>query len=302
MSFIRPVLLNFLNNNFKYFLNDNYREFLFRQPPTDLSVIGSGRDGIPNLEMYTLLFTIYFCLLFYYTPKVVSMINKNWYNGLDKIKRDQMPSYIVCLFHHFVVVPSSYYQIYLDYNIENIAQINYPKKEGWITSYCLAYLIADSIFYAIPEAIKKEKKDFQYIIHHIVTLSLILPCIYSENGSVMRFIPHLLISDTSNILLNLSWLVSLTSFRDHIITKSMKILFVITYFILRAYHMPIMFWAVATYDQYINGLGIGKYMIIPLILLQWYWSFLIISKLPQQLTAKKNDISTDNKNNKNKNK
>ena len=283
------VLLTFLDNNFKILLNDSYREFLFRQPPTDKEATGRGRDAMPNLEMYTLLFAIYFCLLFYFTPKVVSTINKEWYDKLDEQKRHQMPSYIVCLFHHFVVVPSSFYQIYLDYNynVSDFPSINYPQKEGWITSYCLAYLIGDSIFYAIPEAIKKEKKDFQYIIHHIVTLSLILPCIYSENGSVMRFIPHLLISDTSNILLNLSWLVSLTSYRDNIITKTMKILFVITYFILRAYHMPIMFYAVASYEQYINGLGIGKYMIIPLILLQWYWSFLILSKLPQQLTAKK---------------
>lgn len=148
----------------------------------------SGLDVMPKFRGDLIFFTILFSALFLSVPYFCRYFFSTWYSGLDKRKKKELPSYIVCLFHHISVVPTAWLHIQQDYfRILSIDQndslINYALLEGTVAPFCLAYLISDTLFYALPEAWNYR---LEYLIHHILTIYLVWATINAP-GEMNRF-------------------------------------------------------------------------------------------------------------------
>ncbi len=70
----------------------------------------------------------------------------------------------------------------------------------------------------------------------------------------MRFIPHLLICDTTNILFNTAWLLRLGNLRGTVVVSILEVLFAISFLLVRAIHMPTMFVALGL----LHGTSLGE--------------------------------------------
>ena len=116
---------------------------------------------------------------------------------------------------------------------------------------------------------------FDYLLHHVCTLILVMFTIMAEDGSICKFIPLLLLCDTTNIFFNSAWLLRLIpNYRESFIVKILEILFLVAFIFLRTIHMPCLFYAISvTKSQF---LGFAQHMLLPIVLVQWYWTALVI--------------------------
>lgn len=245
-----------------------YWSFMNRPAPESSST--SGIEALPHLLRDTALLSIMFSLFFLVITPIVSAVWSKSYFNLPKRKRQELPSYIVCLIHHLVAVPFAWQKVYNDFNLSTEAAqtIDYAFVNAIIAPWCIAYLITDSIFFAIPEMTAGK---FEYIIHHFLVLSLVVSSLYCS-GSILRFIPHLLISDTTNLFFNTAWLLRLFGGKDSFIVMALEISFTISFFFVRVVNMPILFWVLFSKAE---GLGLAKYSFVPIVILQWYWFYKI---------------------------
>jgi TLC domain len=247
----------------------SYWNFLNRPAPS--SSVTTGIEALPNVVRDTVLLTAFFSALFVAITPIVSVILKDRFSALPRRKKHELPSYILCLVHHVVAVPVAWSHIYNDFNLtsEAVQIIDYAPITATIAPWCMAYLIADMMFFAIPEALVGK---FEYILHHVLTLFLVISSLFAP-GSILRFIPHLLISDTTNIFFNSAWLIRLLGGKGSILLSSLEISFALSFFFIRVINMPSMFWVLGS--QY-EGLGIAKYCLAPIAAMQWYWFYKIV--------------------------
>jgi TLC domain len=258
-----------------------YIAFLNR--PSSNGSITTGVDVLPHLYQNTVLLTLFFSGIFLFTTQIVRNVWSSWYASLGKRKQHELPSYVLCLVHHFVAVPWAWYRVYCDFHLsaEAAASINYAPITAIIAPWCIAYLITDTIFYAIPELLKGK---LEYMIHHILVLFLVISSLYGP-GSLLRFIPHLLLSDTTNIFFNTAWLLRLSeSTKESFLVKFCELLFAVAFLLVRVINMPCMFYALST-QRDAAGLGPARYVLAPIAAMQWYWFYKILSTIGQRMTG-----------------
>ncbi len=158
-------------------------------------------DVYPNFWLYTYLNTAFFCSLFLLFPYVMNTFFKDWYNNLEKDKRKDLPAYVVCLFHHVVIVPWSFSRIFADVIRSGNSEVyDYTTTELDVVPVLVGYLFADAVCSAIPQL------QWEYIIHHAITLYLTFAGSFSGAQQLIRFIPHLLASDFTQVR-TLMWVV-----------------------------------------------------------------------------------------------
>ena len=129
----------------------------------------------------------------------------------------------------------------------------------------LGYTFTDTITVAIQEALKGK---FDYIVHHFLIVALVLNATYIPDGNIARWIPHLLLCDTTNIFFNAAWLFRTTPLKDSSIVFTLEILFAISFFFIRVIHLPI-FLLVCLSKPYMGSFGWAKFALGPFVLLQW---------------------------------
>ena len=247
-----------------------YWKFITREPPTAPGP--SGLDVLPNIVSDSLFWSAAFSVLFTAVSWLAKVVFKDWYYSLERRKQTEFPSYVVCLFHHFRVVPFAWWHIYQDWYLtsQQALVVQYAPKEVLVAPFCIGYLVADTLFYAFPEALKGK---FEYIIHHVLTLFLVLSTIVGP-GSITRFIPHLLICDTTNIFFNSAWILRLTQFKSSALVTTLELLFAFSFLVTRVINMSSAFYGLGSHRD-IAGLGLAKYTLAPIALMQWYWFYKI---------------------------
>ena len=257
---------------------DVYWAFLNR-PPSSSSTT-TGIDVLPNLTRDVVVLILIFSVIYVIINPIISNLLSTKYSALSERKKEELPSYILCLVHHFVAVPVAWLNIYADYNLTSEAaqSIDYAPITAVIAPWCIAYLMTDTIFYAIPEA---RLGKFEYIVHHFLTLFLVTSSLFGP-GSILRFIPHLLISDTTNIFFNVAWLIRLFGGQGSIFLTFLEISFAVSFFFIRGINMSSMFWALGSQA---TGLGLARYALAPIALLQWYWFYKIMRIIFLRLTS-----------------
>ena len=267
-----------------------YWNFINRPLPVDPGP--TGFEAIPNFVFKCVLWTIFFSILNFLVPLVLRNVATKWYNELDKRKRYELPSYVVCLVHHFALVPIAWIHIYNDYQLtpEQAAVVQYGFVEATIAPFCVGYLMGDTLCFAIPEALKLR---FEYIIHHTLTLWLVLSTIYASSG-LNRFIPHLLICDTTNIFFNVAWLLRTAGLRGHPFVTLLEVCFAIVFFFTRVINMPLVFFMITLSSEAV-GLGYARFTLLPISLLQWYWFSKIASTMFSRLSGGESETSSASK-------
>lgn len=241
-----------------------YWEFLRRPSPSSSST--RGIEVLPKFYRDTLFLTLFFSAVFILTKFVAISKWSTWYKSLPRRKQLEFPSYVLCLVHHFVAVPTAWYRVTSDFiQTENdLLTVDYAPLTATITPWCVAYLVADGLFYAIPEALRGK---FDMLAHHILVLVLVLSSMYGP-GSILRFIPHLLISDTTNIFFNIAWLLRLVGWKGSTVVTVCEILFAVSFLFVRVVNMPLMFLALSQLKE-ASGLGPARFVLLPVAVLQW---------------------------------
>jgi hypothetical protein len=254
-----------------------YWEFMNRPPPLKRT---PGIEVLPHLVRDTMIFTAMFSVFFIFVPAITRKLWPTWYKTLPKRKRLELPSYVVCLVHHFYAVPLAWRHIFNDAHLagDAVLAIDYAPITSTIAPWCIAYLISDTLFFALLEALRGK---FEYIVHHLLTLLLVVSSLFGP-GSILRFIPHLLICDTTNIFFNIAWLMRLTGLKGSPMVTIFEILFALTFLFVRVINMPVTFYAIGAQA---SNLGIGKYALAPIAFLQWYWFYKIVCTLFSRMST-----------------
>ncbi len=241
-----------------------YWDFLRRPSPSSSST--RGFEVLPKLPRDVLLLTAFFSAVFLLAKFVAISLWPTWYRSLPRRKQLEFPSYILCLVHHFVAVPTAWYRVRADFlqTEADLLTVDYAPLTATIAPWCIAYLITDGLFYAIPEALKGK---LDMLAHHVLVLFLVASSLYGP-GSILRFIPHLLISDTTNIFFNLAWLFRLAGWNGSTIVAVCEVLFAASFLFVRVINMPLMFLALSQLEE-ASGLGPARFVLLPVAVLQW---------------------------------
>jgi hypothetical protein len=260
------------------FLSD-YVQYMLR--PLPQHVTSRGIDVVPDLYSLTALWTGFFGLLFLLVPFSSRLMFPEWYRSLSDRKRKEFPSYVVCLVHHLALVPIAWQHVIQDFyrTEQELVGIEYVKLEAIVAPFCLGYLLSDTLCYAIPEALGGR---LEYIVHHVMTVWLVVTTMYSS-GHISRFIPHLLMSDTTNVFFNSAWLLRAAGYKDSFVVSVLEVAFAVAFLLCRVINMPFAFYAVAT-STFGQSLGIARLCFVPIAGLQWFWFAKVVMGMRSRLT------------------
>lgn len=239
-----------------------------------------GVDAVPHFFYKIVLWSIAFSLLHILVPLLVKTLFPAWVQRLDPADRKDYASYMVCLLHHVYLVPIAWARIYDDWQLTDSQAVmfDYGVINAVVAPVCLGYLIGDTLCFALPEAINLR---FEYLVHHVLILWLVLTAAFGP-GPLCRFIPHLLICDTTNILFNSAWLMRRLGMRDSFFVLILEILFAVAFFFTRVVNLPLVFLSVSM-KPFGAALGWARYSFAPISLLQWYWFYRIVAVVFKRL-------------------
>ena len=97
----------------------------------------SGISYMPTFYRDTIVMTLSFSVMYIVVPLLAKIYYNDWYYRLDAKKREDFPSYFVCLFHHFLLVPRSWYHVIIDFHRVNNSNIDYGAIEVIVAPICL---------------------------------------------------------------------------------------------------------------------------------------------------------------------
>ncbi len=131
---------------------ESYWSFLSRPLPSPKRVPGFA--GLGNFWMNLTLWTIFFSVLHKIAPIIIKKMYPKWYDSLSQRKKNDLPAYVVTMVHHLTAVPVGWYIVICDYyGWVDFSNIVYPYDflENLVIPFCLANVIADTFWYALPE-------------------------------------------------------------------------------------------------------------------------------------------------------
>lgn len=263
-----------------------YWSFIFRLVPPHHEL--RGIDVIPHFEVKVVIWSVIFSLLHIVIPVISKWLYPKWYASLEERKRREFPAYLACLFHHFAMVPRGIAHVYQDYirPESELATIQYASLEATIAPFCIGYLVGDTLFYALPQMFRK---DFEMIIHHIMTLWIVCSAIWAP-GHFCRYIPHLMMCDLTNVFFNTAWILRAAGYQNKFIT-TLELLFAFSFLFVRAINLPAVFLAIQLVPD-ADQLGWARLPMMPIGLMQWWWFAIIVNTTRQRLFPKKKKIDS----------
>jgi hypothetical protein len=244
----------------------NYLQFIARELPTTGSP--TALDVVPDFNRRTVLWTLFFSALHVAYPWLARSFRSKWFASLSQRDRKDISSYIVCTIHHLAMVPLAWSHIYHDamLSMEESKLANYPVVEANVAPFVIGYLMGDTLCYALPEMFQLR---FEFFVHHVLTLYLILTSMTGP-GYFCRYIPHLIICDTTNIFFNIAWVLRRCGYKNSGIVSALEIIFAITFFFVRVVNLPLVFVQAMLHPSVVEW-GLARFTLLPIILMQWYW-------------------------------
>lgn len=259
-----------------------YWSFITRELPTSETPIGI--ETVPHFYYKTVLWSLFFCALNFVVPFLAKRMFPKWYGSLSDKDQREFPSYAVCLIHHVIMVPIAWVRIYHDVMLssEMAAIVDYATAEAGVGPFCIGYLVGDTLCFATQEALALR---FEFIVHHFLTISLVMTAIFGP-GNLLRYIPHLLICDTTNIFFNSAWLLRRCGLKGSFFVTALEVLFAVTFLLTRVINLPAVFLQV-TLDPRSAAWGWARYTLLPISLMQWYWFSKIAATLLGRMSGGK---------------
>lgn len=244
---------------------------------------------------------VFFLFLFALLRVGISFFLPTYFNSLDKSKKNEIGPYLASLVHHGFVVFLGFRCILLDFihilskgtaDIQ-VPAVKYLYELGIAVPVAFGFLIAETLFLAIPEVISKGKVDIFF--HHILGFGLIYFFVQSPL-KIAPYMPHFLCTEFSAVFFNLAWFLRTTSFKDSVMVKVFEYSFVVTFFLLRCFNLPVATMGVLMLVGKENWMA--KYLLIPIQLLQFYWMHLIVTSTIKRIYEKHDDADGTNSKNK----
>lgn len=237
-------------------------------------------EAVPDIYYKTIVWSAFFTILHLVTPFIVKTVFPKWFASLNARDRKDFASYIVCTIHHVVMVPMAWLHIYRDYLLTPAvaATVKYAVVESPVAPFVIGYLVGDTLCYAIPEMFALR---FEFIIHHVLTLSMVITSLVGP-GNFNRFIPHLIICDSTNVFFNFAWILRRSGFKGSNLVTGLELLFALFFLLCRAINLPVVFGLVMTHPD-VARWGWARFTLVPIALMQWYWFSKIVSGMITKL-------------------
>lgn len=272
-----------------------YLDFIFR--PLSQSPTPNGFEVLDSFAILVTGWTLFFIAWYYVFAWIGAKVFPQWYQTLPERKRREFPVYAMCLVHHFVVVPRAWLHIVQDFfrSSSELSRIQYVFLEAPMVPFSFGYLLGDTLVYALPELFRIGTYD--YLLHHLLSSWLLVNAM-SSSGHMMRYTPHLIICDTTNILFNIAWLLRTSkTYRGSKIVMVLEMGFALLFLPTRVINLTLILWAAFNQPQALE-LGISRFAFIPILLLQYFWFYKILCGISSRLSASSEvvELSSDEKN------
>jgi hypothetical protein len=254
-------------------LVNGYKSFIFRPPPSAVlsPSVAESRDDVVGR---VLLSCAFFMSLFFISPKLLKSVYQN--PSISSQVKNELPAYLSSLLHHSLAVPYSLWRIMVDARLspEEYAVRNYSSLESDIIPFSFGYLLCDTAFYALGAA---QRGNCETLVHHILAMGLFYLS-YVCPGHILRFVPHVIICESSAIFFNLAWLLrNIFHQRGSVVCRICEYLFAALFFVTRVVNLPMVAWA--GLDMAGDMLMLGRVLWYPIISMQYYWFAKIVMSL-----------------------
>ena len=243
---------------------------------------------LPNMWVNISLWLFFFAGVYVSADRYVTIYHAKWYNSLDSVKRMALPQYCFTISHHSVVVPIGVYYILKDLSLSDNERksYNFAQELAFVVPICTAYLLWDFVclmreFMRIIKDqsinMKKEISDnLQYLGHHLLGFGLVWMALKIPS-KVCRYIPHLLICESSTLCFGLVWLLKLKAKPPQELVFILEILFIVAFIATRAVNLPFVFDAAQIQSQ--KEFPYAYVCYYPVIGLQFYWLYKVFASL-----------------------
>ncbi|KAJ1421379.1 TLC domain-containing protein [Ochromonadaceae sp. CCMP2298] len=178
------------------------------------------------------------------------------------------------------MVPTAWVHVYSDsvLTAAEAAVVKYALVEAYVGPFCVGYLMGDTIAFAVPEAFRGR---FEYLVHHVLTIWLIITAMFGP-GNLCRYIPHLLLCDTTNIFFNSAWLLRRSGWKGTSLVSALEMSFALCFLLVRVINLPLIFLN-ALMQPCVVQWGAARFTLIPIAGMQWYWFYKIASTIISRL-------------------
>ena len=203
------------------------------------------------------------------------MVFPHWWKNLKDKKKGEIPPNIAALFHHLCIVPIGFYYHYrvLFGDGRSIPSEYYQI----LCSFIIGYFIADSLFYAIPEAWYNKK--YEFLFHHFLGIwinAAVAARHHQITPDLCFFSTSLIIAEVSSIFfITGSFLRCIPSYSKSKWIDYLNYLFAVTFFLTR--NVNLTSHAIMVWDDFDI---LGKYFkwgaIAPVLVLQYIWLYKIL--------------------------
>jgi len=253
--------------------------FMFREKSNIDLTISEVRDDVVKGSF---LWSLFFMAMCYFMPRIFARAFPKFYDSLSEKKKNEIPTYVSCLFHHCLVVPYGLWLIYADYcrTPEEYLNYNYALNETQVLGYTFGYIFSDFIFFVIGEVMNGK---FEYFIHHTLAFALMYTITICP-GNANRFIPHFLLCELSSIFFMFAWGFRLVGLGEHFVTKAMEMSFAFSFFLTRVVNLPVATWRVLDFAG--DKLNIARLFLWPVLALQFFWFYKIIQSVTKKSKGK----------------
>jgi len=170
--------------------------------------------------------------------------------------------------HHAVVVAIG---VYYMYRFQVAGDVISAASMALISPFVFGYLIGDTLFYVIFEAMDGR---YEYLIHHIVGIWLVGGALRAKSPEILAFVPHILITESSTFLFGAGWVLRSTSWKSHPIIDQLEISFCLTFTITRIINLPYQVWCAW---PYMEEIGSAKFAFIGVLAIQFFWFYKIVT-------------------------
>lgn len=158
-------------------------------------------------------------------------------------------------------------------------------QKSLVGPFTFAYLSVDTVFYAYHKATEGK---FEYIVHHILALWVILALLNGQQPLVISLIPDILLCELSTILYLICWVMKSTSYKNMTLIKILEISYGVAFFVTRIFNLPmgvLRMWPVS------EELGLVRFLFIPAVCFQFFSFYKIVLSIieltkPVSVTAK----------------
>ena len=186
-------------------------------------------------------------------------------------------SWIYSLFHHIVVVTVGILWIREDATMETCSDYaSVFQHRYWFFDFVFSYMFFDFFMNWI-------QKSYLYCFHHVLVMCLCRKLL-DISGPIIRFIPHFLLCESSGIFFNVAWFLRKFGHEKTTLNRVIEILFACTFFLTRIVNLCIVLYYASKLPNIPRLLLV---VIFPLVFLQFYWFYKIVSVLQKKFAKSK---------------